>query len=126
MIMCLTVRCFSVSDKHGQTSNVVWLSTRLKIKSLYSQSLLLHRENVFCWCIKIIRNWFLILEPDIFLNYLQFTKAGRRKDMDVIWAPDVKQYIFYALIYALTYLMRLCERKKSFIKIPTLILHLKL
>ena len=27
MIMWLTVRCFSVSDKHGQTSNVIWLST---------------------------------------------------------------------------------------------------
>ena len=27
MIMWLIVRCFSVSDKHGQTSNVIWLST---------------------------------------------------------------------------------------------------
>ena len=44
---------FFLSDKHGQTSNVI--------------------------C--IVKNWFLTLQPD---NYLQFTKVGTRKDMDVI------------------------------------------
>ena len=31
---------------------------------------------------KIITNWFLTLQPDI--NYLQFSKVGTRKGMDVI------------------------------------------
>ena len=33
---------------------------------------------------KIIRNWFLTLQPDIFLNYLQFTNVSKIKGMDVI------------------------------------------
>ena len=54
MIMWLIVRYFSISDKHGQTSNVIWLSTtwllifRLEVANKkplftnYSQSLIVH------------------------------------------------------------------------------------
>ena len=51
-------------------------------KILYMpHSRLLHRENVvFGNASKIIRNWFLILQPD---NYLQFTKVSLRKSMNV-------------------------------------------
>ena len=38
-------------------------------------------KMLFANASKIIRNWFLTLQPD---NYLQFTKVGTRKDMDVI------------------------------------------
>ena len=58
--------------------------------------------------IKNIKNWFLTLQPD---NYLQFSKVGRRKGMDVIRALDAIQYIFYALIYALIYLCP-CVKEK--------------
>ena len=34
--------------------------------------------------LKTIRNRFLTLQPDIFQNYLQFTKVGKIKGMDVI------------------------------------------
>ena len=38
-------------------------------------------KMLFANASKIIRNWFLTLQPD---NYLQFTKVGTRKGMDVI------------------------------------------
>ena len=60
---------------------------------------------------KIIRNWFLTLQPD---NYLQFTKVGTRKGMDVIWALDASTCLCTNLCPYL--FMHLCERKKSFIK----------
>ena len=65
---------------------------------------------------KTIKNGFLTLQPE---NYLQYTKEGTRRGMD----EHLKLYnIFvygtniYALICLCTY----------FIKIPELILHLKL
>ena len=42
-------------------------------------------KMLFANASKIIRNWFLTLQPD---NYLQFTKVGKRKGMDVISALD--------------------------------------
>ena len=100
MIMWLNVHCFFVSDKHDQTSNVIWLSTTLllifrgevinkkplfrKPASIWIEILLLKRYNfhgyktlyptqgcytgktLFTNVSKIIRNWFLTLQPDIF------------------------------------------------------------
>ena len=50
MIMWLIVPCFSVSDKHGQTSNAIWLSTTWHLifwlevakKSLFTKSAIVH------------------------------------------------------------------------------------
>ena len=96
MIMWLIVRCFSISDKNGQITNVIWLSTtsfgwKLQMKSPYSKSLLVHElefpvknmifhgyrtvyptpgcrtgKMFFTNASKTIRNWFLTLQPDIF------------------------------------------------------------
>ena len=41
---------------------------------------------------KIIRNWFLTLQPD---DYLQFTKVGTKKGMDVIRAIDAIYLFMY-------------------------------
>ena len=84
------------------------LSWMLQIKSLYlPQSLLVYEskfpikkiqlftvtkfciypnpgcytEKMFANALKTIKNWFLTLQPD---NYLQFTKVGTRKGMDGI------------------------------------------
>ena len=122
MIMWLIVCCFSVSDKHGQKNNVIWLSTtwllifRTQVankKPLLTKpanwNFLVKRYNfsrlqnlypipgcytgkmLFADASKIIRNWFLTLQPD---NYLQFTKVGTKKGMDVIWALDAITYLF--------------------------------
>ena len=71
-------------------------------------------KMLFANASKIIRNWFLTLQPD---NYLQFTKVGTRKGMDehlklnICLRTNICTYLY----------MHLCERKKSFIKIPTMI-----
>ena len=75
---------------------------------------------------KIIRNWFLNTSTWYFLNYLQFTKVGTKKGMDVIWALDAIWFICLCTNLWTYLFMHLCERKKSFIKIPTLILYLRL
>ena len=58
---------------------------------------------------KIIRNWFLILQPIIISSL-----------------PKWAQFICLCTNLCTYLLMHLCERKKSFIKINTLILYLKL
>ena len=120
--MWLIVHCFPVSDKCGQTSNVTWLSTtwlliyRLEVankkplfakpastwikispsyKILYPNPGCYTEKMLFAKASKIIRNWFLTFQTDIFKIICSFQ-------------------------------VNLCERKKSFIKIPTLILYLKL
>ena len=60
---------------------------------------------------KIITNWFLTLQPDIFKTISSLPQ----------WAQERTWLFFYELIYA-----HLCQRKKSFIKIPILNLYLKL
>ena len=47
-------------------------------------------KMLFANASKIIRNCFSTPQPD---NYLQFTKVGTRKGMDVIWALDAIYYI---------------------------------
>ena len=153
--MWLIVHCFSVSDlnmakqaisfdspQHGFWS----FSWRFHIKSLYSaQNLLVYElkcpvKKITFYSNKIsyiptprllhhtrkmffanASNWFLTIQPD---NFLQFNKVGTRKGMD----EHLKLYnIFvFALIYALICLCTCVKKKKSFIKIPALILYLKL
>ena len=122
--MWLIVCCFSVSDKHGQTCNVIWLSStwfygfesfdwRLQTKSFYSQNLnwqymnctwiysqymnwnyLIKRYNfsqlqsfvpmlllgkmLFANTSKIVRTWFLTLQPDIFKLFAIY-QSGLKK-----------------------------------------------
>ena len=64
---------------------------------------------------KIIRNWFLTLQPD---NYLQFIKVGTRKCMDVTWVFDAISYICLCSNLCTYLFMHLYEIKNSFIKIP--------
>ena len=47
---------------------------------------------------KIIRNWFLTLQPD---NYLQFTKVGMRKGMDVKW--EFMHWFMHLFIYTIVW-----------------------
>ena len=47
---------------------------------------------------KIIRNWFLTLQPD---NYLQFTKVGMRKGMDVKW--EFMHWFMHWFIYTIVW-----------------------
>ena len=49
---------------------------------------------------------------------------GKRKGIDVIEALDAMQYICLWTNLWIYLFLRLCQRKKSFIKIPTLILYL--
>ena len=60
-----------------------------------------------------MRNWFLIIQPD---NYLQFTKVGTRKGMDIIWALDKYNIFVYALFYALIYLSTYAKERKALLK----------
>ena len=45
-----------------------------------------------------------------FLSYLQFTKVGRRKGMDVIWALDSIWYIYLCTNLCTCLFMYLCEK----------------
>ena len=150
---------FSVSDKHGQRSNVNWLSTSwlLIFRQEVANKKPLFTKPAITWigisCEKdIIFHGYKILHPTpgcytgkmlffnvskiikklvfntstwYFLFICNLPKWVQRKDMNVIWALDA---IYICLCTNLcTYLFtHLCERKKSFIKIPTLILYLKL
>ena len=42
------------------------------------------QKILFANASKIIKNWFLTLQPDIYLNYLQYNRVGTRKGMNVI------------------------------------------
>ena len=159
MVMWLIVRCFSVTAKHGQTSNVIWLSTTWLLifwlevankKPLFTKPAIWQElkfpvkkisfftvtkictppqaaiQGKYCLLMRQKSLETLYTSTWHSLNYLQITKVGTRKGMDVIWALAVYNIFVYALIYAVCLYMHLCERKKSFIRIPTLILHLKL
>ena len=143
--MWLIVCCFSVSDKHGQKNNVIWLSTtwllifRTQVankKPLLTKpanwNFLLKRYNfsrlqnlypipgcytgkmLFANASKIIRNWFLTLQPDIFkiiCNIPKWHQKGQGCNMST-WL-----HIFlYALIYALTYLCTCVKERKASLK----------
>ena len=45
-----------------------------------------------------IRNWFLTLQPD---NYMQFTKVGTRKAMDVKW--EFMHWFMHLFIYTIVW-----------------------
>ena len=57
------------------------MATKFSTPGCYAGKMLFAVKNEVS---KIIRNWFLTLQPDIFLNYLQFTKVSKIKGMDVI------------------------------------------
>ena len=61
-----------------------------------------------------------------FLNHLQFGNVSKIKVMGVIWALDAIQSIYLCSKLCTNLLILLCERKKSFIIFPTLILYFKL
>ena len=134
--MSLTARCFSVSDKHVHLSNVFWLSTKLQIKSLYSQGLLLHElklpvkkiqfftvtkfctpsfhtgKMLFADASKIMRNWFFVLQPDIFLIVCNLPKRAQEvygRNMS-IW-----RYIIYLFLHSFMnlFIYALVSKKKK-------------
>ena len=72
------------------------------------------------------KNLFLNTSTWYFSNYLQFTKVGTRKGMDVEHLTLYSTYIWLCTNLWTYLFMHLCERKKSFIKIPTVILYLML
>ena len=100
---------FSVSDKHGLTSNAIWLSTSW---------LLIFR-------LEVANKKPLFTKPASAWIYLQFTIVSTSKDMDVIWALDATYYNCLSTNICTYLFMHLCERKKSFIKIATLDLYVK-
>ena len=53
---------------------------------------------LFASASKIIRNWFLTLQPD---NYLQFTKVGMTKGMDVKW--EFMHWFMHLFIYTIVW-----------------------
>ena len=67
---------------------------------------------------KIIRNWFFTIQPDIFKLFTIYQSA---KNKEHGWHYNV----FYSSLCTYIF-MHFCERKKSFIKFPILILYLKL
>ena len=79
---------------------------------------------LFAHASKIIRNWFLTLQPDILYIICNLPKW----EPDRVWIKYERLTLYISLWTNFsTYLfMQLCERKKSFIKILTLILYLKL
>ena len=60
---------------------------------------------------EIIKNWFLTLQPD---NYLQFTKIGTRKGIDE--HLTLYNVFVYALICGLIYLCTCVKEKKASLK----------
>ena len=56
------------------------MTTKFYTPGCYTRKMVFTVENNVS---KIIRNWFFTIQPDI-LNYLQFTKVGKIKGMDVV------------------------------------------
>ena len=145
--MWLIVCCFSVSDEHGQTSNVIWFSTTwllvfwLEVANkkpsftkpagtwieIYCyKNLILHSHRIlypnsarYAWKMlfanasKITRNWFLTLQPDIFLIICNLPKWAQEREW--IWYEHLMLYnVFaYAQIYALIYLRTYVKERKA-------------
>ena len=58
----LLIQCFSVSDKHGQTDNVIWLCTAWHLifpLEVASKKPFFTTNSVSTW--EIMKNWFLTL-----------------------------------------------------------------
>ena len=123
IIMWLVVHCFSVHIFMNwnflvKRHNYSWLQNFLPHPpGCYTGKMLFANAS------KTITNWFLTLQPDIFkiiCNLPNWHRIELRRNIST-W-----RYVIYQLIYSLIYLCTMCERKKSVIKIPTLILYLKL
>ena len=90
------------------------MSLMIRYKILYiPHPRLLHYtvKKLFANALKIMRNRFVTLEPD---NYLQFTKVDTRKSIDEYLR--LYNIFVYALIYALIYLCTCVKERKTSLK----------
>ena len=73
-------------------------------------------EMLFANASKFITNWFLRLQLDIFKVICNLSRNVQERAWHICLCTNLCTYLF----------MYLCQRKKNFIKVPALILNLKL
>ena len=82
--------------------------------------------KMFANASKIITNWFWTLQPDIFKIISNLLKWLQKRAWMLYEHFTLYDIFVYAVIYPFIYLCTSVKEKKGFIKIPTLILYLKL